>query len=691
MTKEMEGRWTGPMPVQEFLDEFLDIPPGTPLPPKRSRLFRNLQIQTEDKKMYVPFIAAISKTKPNLIPGFKIVNTSSHPDLESRNGNKFKPDPSMYKSTVDTSIKVTHFDKIELHFEFKLSTGHDPFRDPKSPDVDRTKWEFESHTINGKDCRGQLTGYATEWCSRQHLTFAYTILILGSKARLIRWDRGAAVVTEKFDYQEDSQLLVDFLWSFTRLDDAGRGKDDTVREADAAETKIAHEKLSKWKPAKERRVIVFTIQVNNKGREFIGWGSMADAESSTGRTTRAYPVWDTVEQTIRFLKDTWRGLNLERESEILRTLNAAGVQNVPELICGGDVDGYGHATRSHEMPWKCGMHNIVQRIHHHFVGKDVVQKLDRFKSSKDLMKAVYDAFIAHRDAYERCGILHRDVSAKNVMIQDDGRGFLNDWDLAKRITKGPEDEIPRDHERTGTWQFISTLNLLNPGKFHNAQDDMESFIHVVLYHGLRFLEHTPFPNLRDTMVRIFDDYSVDLNGTYRGGLGKKAMFLNRDRIPPDFEFAGNIPLNYWLNFVMDAVKEWINYEMSPVVNSHPTLHDSHFSRRRTQVTPTPVDSSLLILKDHKELAEVWEEVLTHPKWPIDDQTTDQVPPSTDRSLEVASKRARSEAEQESSNKRVKSMEASIFQDRGAHSNRATRQMVAKGDGLFLLYSERSIL
>lgn len=45
----------------------------------------------------------------------------------------------------------------------------------------------------------------------------------------------------------------------------------------------------------------------------------------------------------------------------------------------------------------------------------------------------FNAFLAHRDAYEKCGILHRDVSGNNVMMKDDGGGILNDWDQARKV------------------------------------------------------------------------------------------------------------------------------------------------------------------------------------------------------------------------------------------------------------------
>jgi serine/threonine protein kinase len=407
--------------------------------------------------------------------------------MNSREGKGIKPDPSMYKYGVDSTERVTQFDKLELSFEFKLNDtdSHDPFRDPIQSDVDRTIWEFEAGT--GKDFQGQLTNYATEWCSRQHRTFAFTIYIFGTYARFIRWDRSAVVVSERFNYKEESQPLVDFLWRFVHLDDEGRGIDTTVRNATPAEAAIADDRLKQWKNSNTRSVIVFKIQDKDGLREFIGWGSMADAESLTGRATRAYLVWDIQNREVCFLKDTWRAATLERESDILRLLNEKGVPNVPKLICGGDIEG--HTTLSHKfagndlepspgsparMPWKCGSHKITQRVHHRFVEGFVGVHIDEFTSTYQLMHAIYDAFIglfidhmyidisltlflrppAHWAAYKLCGILHRDVSGRNVMMTEDGQGILNDWDFAKRVSGPDEVEIPRDHEHTVSFSHM---------------------------------------------------------------------------------------------------------------------------------------------------------------------------------------------------------------------------------------------
>ena len=53
---------------------------------------------------------------------------------------------------------------------------------------------------------------------------------------------------------------------------------------------------------------------------------------------------------------------------------------------------------------------------------------------------------AHTAAYERARILHRDISAGNILITDSGSGMLIDWDLSKEIKD--DDETPRQHSRT---------------------------------------------------------------------------------------------------------------------------------------------------------------------------------------------------------------------------------------------------
>jgi serine/threonine protein kinase len=43
---------------------------------------------------------------------------------------------------------------------------------------------------------------------------------------------------------------------------------------------------------------------------------------------------------------------------------------------------------------------------------------------------------AHSHAFNKAKILHRDISAGNIILTDEGKGLLIDWELAKMMGKG---------------------------------------------------------------------------------------------------------------------------------------------------------------------------------------------------------------------------------------------------------------
>lgn len=55
-------------------------------------------------------------------------------------------------------------------------------------------------------------------------------------------------------------------------------------------------------------------------------------------------------------------------------------------------------------------------------------------------------FLAHKQAYEDAGILHRDISPGNIIIDSSGNGWLIDWDMAK--PKSLSTSLPRRATRT---------------------------------------------------------------------------------------------------------------------------------------------------------------------------------------------------------------------------------------------------
>ncbi|KAG6882376.1 hypothetical protein C0993_010849, partial [Termitomyces sp. T159_Od127] len=503
MVSSMEQLFLGPMPVQQFLDEFLSkVRTRT-----RSQATRKLEKdlfaraipdRTPENKMYKPYMEFI--TDNGLIPGFKMVNTSFYVDKDMINAPRLKPDPSMYRQDLDVSEKITQFGELELHSELKGHNTDDAFVDPPEG-VGRRSWQFESMTMAGSRSRGQLIHYATEWFARQHRRHAFTIFLFGTYVRFIRWDRAGAIVSEKFDYRSDCSFFVEFLWRFSHLDDAGRGRDPSVRRATLQEAEIAHRELEQWKPEAPRPVVVFTIPgEDGKNREFLAWGCLSEPRSLTGRCTRTYPVYEISTARKYLLKDGWRAYSLAKEAEILRTLRDEGVRYIPIYICGGDVingatktdlyvsveeeeeawryieaqakgkngdkatdtvekakEGLEDTAKDESRPsvqkldgsWKCGedWHRVTQRFLHRFISDVIGKPLKNFTSSRGMLRVVSHAFIASWDAYTKCGIIHRDISANNILITGvtGDEGILNDWDMAKKET---DIVNSRRHERT---------------------------------------------------------------------------------------------------------------------------------------------------------------------------------------------------------------------------------------------------
>ncbi|KAG6852481.1 hypothetical protein C0991_011636, partial [Blastosporella zonata] len=313
---------------------------GTSPAPKldQKTVFQEIPINGSEESMYRPYINVI--TKHDLLGDkFKMVNTSAHFDKDTSSRHKIKPHPSVYLADHILGDRISRFGELELHSELKPSHDQDAFQDPPEGQ-DLSRWDLRNRSDAGTKARGQLYHYASEWQIRQHRNHAFTIFLFGEFVRFIRWDRAGAIASQRFDYQKDATHLIDFLWRFSQLSDAARGKDVYVRRATEEEADMARIELKEWEPGPkvQRPLIVFKIPVENGlDREFIAWHCLDEPDVLTGRCTRGYPVYEAATSKKYFLKDGWRVHSLEPEADILRLLEKNKVEHVPTYICGGDV------------------------------------------------------------------------------------------------------------------------------------------------------------------------------------------------------------------------------------------------------------------------------------------------------------------------------------------------------------------
>ncbi|KAN0109121.1 hypothetical protein V8E52_009643 [Russula decolorans] len=403
---------------------------------------------------------------------------------------------------------------------------------------DEKDGDLESHirwTNSAYKICGQLNSYATALHHSQFRVFSFGVVLYGEKGRLLRWDRSGVIYTEAFKWKEQPDTLFEFFWRLNFLSPVDRGYDTTVTPVtdDDDETKAALSKLRThrgWEKLKKdnlRRILVHDdCATDGQLRTYITPGAIWDTNALFGRCTFGYIAYDVAASKLVYLKDFWRTdlPRIQKEGDVYRKLHDANVPNIPALGPTGDVllspdhaktfplavqrtktqDYVKGSGRRHE--WCPVRPTVEPYVHYRLVLETLGQPLNTFNSTRQLCEVIRDAIHAHTAAYERTRILHRDISAANILINDSGSGMLIDWDLSKEIKEG--DKKPRQHSRTGTWQFISISRLHNPStRPHQVSDDLESFFWVLLYQV-----HT----------------EMDHDGIVTGGNGKVLCLLDLD-------------------------------------------------------------------------------------------------------------------------------------------------------------------
>ncbi|KAF9255794.1 hypothetical protein L218DRAFT_950478 [Marasmius fiardii PR-910] len=292
------GHYYGPMPAQKFLEEFMPYhnPNKRRRSPQPERLEKMISVASQDTepKMYTKFIDGLNSWPPR--DGERRIQLEYH-------DNRSRGDPNCGGLAVDVTVgdvstkrlwrdqKHIAFAEQESHTEFKLSASSDPFvwnqdQDTKeipTPQVaeDGGEEEEEEHEIiedgagdenaaggdtdvdipqplpslvlpeqqedttpspeHGILCRGQLAYYAAAAMTVQYRAHFFQLVIFGTYARFLRWDRSCAIVSQRFDYSSKPELIFDFYRRFAQLTRAERGHDLQITRSVQKDAKLARE------------------------------------------------------------------------------------------------------------------------------------------------------------------------------------------------------------------------------------------------------------------------------------------------------------------------------------------------------------------------------------------------------------------------------------------------------------------
>ncbi|KAI0761325.1 hypothetical protein BD413DRAFT_617063 [Trametes elegans] len=450
---------------------------------------------------------------------------------------------------------------------------------------------FQAEGMERSQSRGQLAEYAKQIFNRQHREYVLMLSIYRDSARLLRFDRNGAIVSELFRYtgpkfqpqpvdpeaeepksvsfkphepkaeasladaknpaakkpaakkraakkpaHADKDYLGMFLYCFARMSAEARGHDPTVTPASKEEVEIFNQlqagaerqfgagsaiaegiklagtpgwrlyKMDIYAPWSKKGTFLNTSQVTESTLHHCLVGQPASTDASlASRGTRGFVAYDLVEKSVVFIKDSWRALVKGRLSEfdiyqlLVQRLKSDDINNrFLTLRAGGDVSvnsgEAGTSWREQETMTTTGFEGpdrYSPRRHCRLVVDEICRPLTSFATPLDLIHCLRNAIFAHAHAWLDAGILHRDISPSNILIFEKSsgiyQGILSDWDLAKT-----KEQLNKRGQwsRSGTWQFMSAGIQCYPRKPYEAEDDLESFLHVLNWCTFRYIPHS---------------------------------------------------------------------------------------------------------------------------------------------------------------------------------------------------------
>ncbi|KAG1789203.1 uncharacterized protein HD556DRAFT_1447263 [Suillus plorans] len=247
------------------------------------------------------------------------------------------------------------------------------------------------------------------------------------------------------------------------------------------------------------------ILVNNHTYDILEL--IFSSQGLVGRGTVCYLARRDNEEYI--IKDHWvLGDKNVALNEVTMLQAMQGVRGVPQLFEHWLVE-IGPQEVDETMSYRGKIWQSIKgtsRTHVHLVLKPRARPLHTFRTKVELISVIQDIVRIQQIAVEERGILHRDCSLNNSMIEDDSNGShgtLIDWEFAVRILQGQKYAIGgtgtapfMSHsllfqlsEAVGgramsqnSWKHASHSHIQAPPLIkHGCQDDLESVFYVFVW------------------------------------------------------------------------------------------------------------------------------------------------------------------------------------------------------------------
>ncbi|KIK41021.1 hypothetical protein CY34DRAFT_806564 [Suillus luteus UH-Slu-Lm8-n1] len=328
-----------------------------------------------------------------------------------------------------------------------------------------------------------MVAWINAFFATQFRRFGFYILLCGSWARFLYWDRSGVVVSWRFQYTANFTPLAEFLWRLNHGSPGDRGVDVSVVSVSLPESQHSTVRellgIGSSDPLYGYIVPVDTAKPKvAEGRPsstthhfYVGPRPAQKQCSLLEQRTRGFHVWDLTQKRVH----------------------------------GGDMSALGTQTVTHSFStaWWCCTPNHkahLPLVQHRIILRDVERNLSTFKTPTEFLTIIKDALTVSWS-------LHRNISMENIGVTSEGRGLLMGWECCSLKSHDELLEI-----QMGNIPFMSgaLLDQSTQDKRHVLADDLESFLHVMMYTMARYLPNTMDVEKKNVLLQIFDGEYVAL-------------------------------------------------------------------------------------------------------------------------------------------------------------------------------------
>ncbi|KNE97122.1 hypothetical protein PSTG_09548 [Puccinia striiformis f. sp. tritici PST-78] len=348
-------------------------------------------------------------------------------------------------------------------------------------------FELEDDTSLATEAIINLGKYVVEVFKAQPTrSFVIGITLCGTSMQLWQFDRSGAIGSGLVDINASTKNLEKFfalMLCFLKCDKQLLGFDPTFIEA-------------------EGRPTVIRIKNENVDQELEIDRLNYQALEFCGRGTTCWEAHLSGDKSQRFLiKDSWQPEHQRSEGAMLCEITKKNIPHVAryhhhqDVRVDGqivDIESYVRRGVNFQICQKIAIteesdddrevkNEFNNRVHRRLILKDVGKPIWTVNSPVRLLEALEGCIKGHQ-ALLNAGILHRDISINNLMVDNqtedpDRKSFLIDLDMAIPYPMRKDDDL---QAQMGTKIFMSRSLLLKENS-HTHVDDLESFFWVLVW------------------------------------------------------------------------------------------------------------------------------------------------------------------------------------------------------------------